>query len=304
MRQRQFNYWTEIGPDPETKGMAKGKRKILVRCKCGNEKSVLEKYLLNGESKSCGCIKHDVIQATPNDWGGASKFDSYLYNTWYAMMGRCYKPENSHYPNYGGRGITVCEEWKDFTIFCKDMSPRPEGMTIDRKDVNGNYCKENCRWSTPIEQANNRRSNRLVTYNGETKTIAQWSRETGVAKGILRDRIESGMPPEQAFLKTDHLRNTVIARRAGGDYGIVHHVKSLSELPEKFDSRFANCRDFIEWHGTLMPYSMWAEFLEIRKDRLHNRLKQQFIPAKDILFMGGDLLHIVDRVPIKEDKSI
>jgi hypothetical protein len=94
-----------------------------------------------------------------------------------------------------------CERWTSFISFCADMGPRPEGATLERDDVNGNYEPGNCRWATPIEQANNRRNNRPLTLNGETKTLAQWARYAGLTKQALRHRLESGWPLEEALRK-------------------------------------------------------------------------------------------------------
>jgi hypothetical protein len=100
------------------------------------------------------------------------------YATWRRMKQRCYNVFDPYYKDYGGRGITVCKEWLDsFMVFYIDMGEIPEGTTLGRIDNNGNYCKDNCRWETPKEQANNRRSNRLLTFNGVTRTMANGLRK-------------------------------------------------------------------------------------------------------------------------------
>lgn len=97
------------------------------------------------------------------------------YNSWSQMMSRCYNKNSTRYKYYGRRGIKVCERWKNFTCFFEDMGQRPEGMTLDRIDNSKDYYKENCKWSTKKEQANNRRNNVLLAFDGRTMTIMQWA---------------------------------------------------------------------------------------------------------------------------------
>lgn len=140
------------------------------KCDCGNEVDVIGALLTSGRSKSCGCSH--ITQ------GGFGK--SRLYEVWFAMMSRCTKTENKAYQDYGGRGIKVCDEWKDFLKF-KEWADKtgydenaPRGQyTIDRIDNNGNYCPENCQWKTMLEQANNKRNTRMIEYNGEKKSILE-----------------------------------------------------------------------------------------------------------------------------------
>ena len=112
-----------------------------------------------------------------------------LWNTWVQMRQRC---SNSRRPNwylYGGRGIKVCKEWILFSNFQKDMLPSyKEGLTLDRIDNNGHYCKENCRWATKSEQANNRRTNRIIEINGIKRTMAQWIKESGLKQSLVWQR--------------------------------------------------------------------------------------------------------------------
>lgn len=105
------------------------------------------------------------------------------------MIGRCFKKKNHKYPDYGGRGITVCDRWLDFTAFYDDMGERPKGMTIERIDNGGNYEPDNCRWATPKEQANNTRRNRRITFNGETLNLTAWAERLGVTYGVLHWRL-------------------------------------------------------------------------------------------------------------------
>ncbi len=119
------------------------------------------------------------------------------YVAWHGMRRRCFDPNNPKYPVYGGRGITVCDRWSEFSVFLADMGECPNGKTLDRIDVNGNYEPSNCRWATPEEQQNNRRDNVFITHLGETLTIAQWSRKTGLAHETIRRRFLRGAPTDQ-----------------------------------------------------------------------------------------------------------
>lgn len=128
------------------------------------------------------------------------------YSAWMNMKMRCFNPKSDRFENYGGRGITVCQEWLGrggFSRFLSDMGTRPSNKhSIDRKDVNGNYCKDNCRWATAEEQMSNTTRTISITFNGETKTLSQWSRHTGLSVPTLIGRLERGWPLEQALSST------------------------------------------------------------------------------------------------------
>ncbi len=117
-----------------------------------------------------------------------------LYSIWCGMKSRCYNKNDSHYPRWGGRGISICSEWlSDFSNFkhWAENNGYKTGLTIDRIDNNGNYCPENCRWVTVKEQNNNQRTNRLITYNGKTQNLKQWSVELGINYGTLLSRLDA-----------------------------------------------------------------------------------------------------------------
>ena len=113
------------------------------------------------------------------------------YNSWVAMISRCTRPENDRYHNYGGRGIKVCERWRKFENFFNDMGERPEGMTLDRIDVNGNYEPSNCRWSTSEIQYSNMAKNNFVKFRGITKTVSQWARDFGTTNTAIYYHLEN-----------------------------------------------------------------------------------------------------------------
>lgn len=117
------------------------------------------------------------------------------------MLSRCLNPNAPHYADYGGRGITVCERWREFSNFYADMGAKPPGLTLERIDNDKGYSPENCRWATREEQARNRRSNRLITYEGVTATLAETARRVGMGVTTLRGRLDAGWSVEEAITK-------------------------------------------------------------------------------------------------------
>ena len=185
-----------------------GDRKVqwLCKCKCGKEVIVTGNNLRKGNSKSCGCYNRELLTKI-NLTHNAS--NTRLYHIWICMKDRCYNPKNKKYKDYGGRGIIICDEWiNDFEAFANwaydngyiENVSRGE-CTIDRIDVNGNYCKQNCRWVNQKVQSNNKRNNHYITYNGETHTVTEWNNILGYKKGVLSRRIFSGWSIEDAFTK-------------------------------------------------------------------------------------------------------
>lgn len=134
------------------------------------------------------------------------------YHAWNAMRSRCNNPWNPNFARYGARGIRVCERWQsDFTAFLQDMGRCPSGQhSIERIDNDGDYAPENCRWATPKEQARNRRSSRLLSYRGATRTAAEWAEVIGITQGTLHARLKEGWSVERAL--TQPLRR--ISRKA------------------------------------------------------------------------------------------
>ena len=161
------------------------------KCDCGNEAEVVSTYLINGDTKSCGCLKAQNIKIA-NTKHGMRK--TRIYHIWKNMRQRCINKNNQAYLDYGGRGISVCEEWKEFVPFYNWAmgSGYKDCLTIDRIDNGKGYSPENCRWATMKEQSNNRRDNVFYEYAGQTKTISQWSDVCGISIGCLRDRIRHG----------------------------------------------------------------------------------------------------------------
>lgn len=167
-------------------------------CDCGNTITVYQTCLISGNTRSCGCLAVDVVRRNTRTHGESNK-TSRLHSIWNGMLTRCRNPNDPRYKDYGGRGISVIAEWTDYVTF-RDWALShgySKDLTLDRIDVNGNYCPENCRWATRYEQQNNMRSNTFITFNGKTLTLAQWSREIGVRYGTLVTRWSRGWSVER-----------------------------------------------------------------------------------------------------------
>jgi hypothetical protein len=164
-------------------------RKWLCVGDCGRTVSATSTRLMSGDTQSCGCLRKETAkrQGLRNATHGQRK--TATYRTWVAMISRCTNDKDSNWVNYGGRGVEVCDRWFEFENFLKDMGERPEGKTIDRKDVNGNYEPDNCRWATAEQQNNNRRTSRFIEFEGREQTLAQWARELGVTPQCLTMRL-------------------------------------------------------------------------------------------------------------------
>lgn len=180
---------------------------VIWRCKCdcGNEKNVSTKELGRGTS-SCGCLARELSASRVTKHG---KSRSRIYNVHKSMMMRCYHPNAHEYENYGGRGITVCDEWHDFERFYEwavqngydENSKKQSECTLDRVDHNGNYEPSNCRWVSMKTQQRNRRNNVLITYNGETHCMSEWAEIAGLKYVTFCHRLKAGWSMEDAMNK-------------------------------------------------------------------------------------------------------
>lgn len=169
----------------------------LCRCSCGTIKSIFVSDFTSGRTRSCGCLANEnlMFHRVNNRKHGMSK--TRVYSIYYGMLHRCYNERLREFKNYGGRGIKVCDRWlgeHGFENFLIDMGDRPSPKhSIDRIDVNGDYCPENCRWVTTKEQANNTRSNAYYTFNGKTQTLKQWCEELNFDYVLAKSRRKSGL---------------------------------------------------------------------------------------------------------------
>ena len=161
-------------------------------CDCGKETIKTTDYLKNIKICSCGCLRNKPKKETKQKRNQKPISRTRLYRIWQAMKTRCYNSNHRHYCDYGGRGITVCEEWKnDFMNFYNWSMDNgyTDNLSIERKDNSGNYCPENCIWVDSKTQSNNKRTSYFVTYNGKTQTIAQWAEELGIHYNTLQGRL-------------------------------------------------------------------------------------------------------------------
>lgn len=199
---KTFGLWTVIEQSQSKMYGNRVCRRWLCKCVCGTVRQVDEKSLKSGGSTACGCTRAASLRdgAIKNNRTHGMT-DTRIYRIYKHMMNRCYRESDIRYEHYGARGITVCDEWKSFDAFLDwaIASGYKDDLSIDRKDVNGNYCPNNCRWATVEEQANNKTNNRLFTYNGVTKNISQWAKEYDIPYKKLWKRLHSGWDIERAL---------------------------------------------------------------------------------------------------------
>ena len=184
-----------------------GKAHWNCRCECGGEGRVHGHYLRRGASRSCGCLQKELLVKRAKTHGGKRRSE---YKIWDGMKQRCLNPNHTYYSEYGGRGITICERWrKSFVEFLNDVGPRPSRKhTLDRKDNDGNYEPGNVRWATRIEQENNKRSNRLLTFQGVTLSLSEMARRHNLTAGQLFDRLSYGWSIDKALTQPIRQRAT------------------------------------------------------------------------------------------------
>lgn len=224
---------------------------VRVRCKCGVEKDVKLAAMVSGNTASCGCLIAEKAAERAGKLCSSHGLSGHpLYGQYYGMVARCKHKSQSSYKNYGGRGISVCEEWTySFKAFYDwAMSAGWEkGLTIDRIDKNGNYQPDNCRFATMLEQANNKRGNRLVSAFGETKTIADWSRDSRclVSYDMLRTRVvELGwdVPRALSTLPKKRVGNRyVIPKKFSRNQNLITHGMSGTRLYGRWNSMRSRC---------------------------------------------------------------
>lgn len=186
----------------------------LIRCDCGKEFVMPASEFLKGKQKSCGCLRRKLI----GDAQAKHRLSGHpIYHVWRSMKQRCLSPTAQAWKNYGGRGIRVCDRWlTSFENFWEDMHPgyRP-GLSLDRIDVNGDYCPENCRWVTDKEQARNRRNTMFVETPAGRMPLTEASEKSGIGASTLQYRVDHGVQTSMLFTKPDVKNRFTISETAG-----------------------------------------------------------------------------------------
>ena len=172
--------WLYVAPRGEAR------HKWVCMCDCGNRREVHGSGLLSGQTKSCGCWNDEILRLRSLSQISYSR----LYRIWAVMWERCRNKKGRAWHRYGGRGIAVCDEWKQFAGFRRDMGAAYKpGLSLDRIDVNGGYAQSNCRWADVRTQANNKKNTPIVTFCGKTQALAYWADELDMDRDLLYRRL-------------------------------------------------------------------------------------------------------------------
>lgn len=242
----KFGRLTALYPE-ETN--VRGRFKWICRCDCGNYTKAKSSELKNGARISCGCAR---------ETHGMSH--SRLYVIWKGMKQRCDDETVQCYKNYGGRGISYCDEWEKFEPFADWALSNgySEDLTLDRIDNNGDYRPENCRWATSEEQSNNQRTNHYITCDGETHTLIQWSRITGISRNAIYDRLQKGMTTkEELFAPNPNEKRPLVA--IDEKTGVIYWFESSKDAERRGYSRPGIWRaingEYKTHHGLIWKYA-------------------------------------------------
>lgn len=243
---RESHYLTVIDSYMRiTEGKSR-QRYFLCKCKCGNEKLVHGDGIRKQRIKSCGCWKSKVDARKAKNMGlknlkhGLS--ESRIYKIWDSMLYRCNNPNDASYENYGGRGITVCEKWHTFDGFYEDMAEGyADNLTIDRKDVNGNYEKGNCRWITRQEQAGNKTNTIYIEHKGRRMKLKDWALELGLKESTIKNRLRLKMPTAEVLFPG--LKHNSVLITYKGETKTPKEWSAEVDIPEKTIKR----RYFRNW---------------------------------------------------------
>ncbi len=209
----RFGNLTAIEPIGKTKH-----NEIIWKCQCdcGKQTEATGINLRRGHAKSCGCLKGGFASKGKKKsnlggkYTGVTKKSKRLYRIWIGVKTRCYNPNSGNYKYYGEKGITVCDEWlHNFQAFYDWAMANgyKDGLTLDRKDNSKGYSPDNCKWSTMKEQAQNTSQTLKLSYEGQTKTLSEWSDITGIPKNVLKQRIKYGWSAEKTL--TTQVRRTL-----------------------------------------------------------------------------------------------
>lgn len=185
---RDFGAWHVLRPA----NSRKGRSYFLCRCICGTECEVRSDSLIEHKSTSCGCIKAQKLAERAYKHGQCvGGKPTKIYKAFHNMRTRCLNGQTAYYKYYGGRGVTICPEWRDnFAAFQSDMGPPPPGHSLDRIDVDGNYTPTNCRWASTFVQSRNKRSNRHIEYQGDVLIFKDWCLRLGISESRLRRMLD------------------------------------------------------------------------------------------------------------------
>lgn len=188
-----FHRLTALSPVRDHRGVKVWK----CSCSCGGATTATVGSLRSGHIRSCGCLRSEVVATKNHRHGGIRSPE---YTAWIGMKQRCNCPGHEGYERYGGRGIKVDQRWQSFQMFLSDMGPRPgEGFSIERRDNNGDYTKDNCHWATRREQMRNTSRTRMIEFQGSTRCVKDWADSLGIKYMTLIRRLNQGWSVDRAF---------------------------------------------------------------------------------------------------------
>ena len=241
---QKFGLLTVLQMNPER--TTSGKIKWDIICDCGNRRSMNGSHLTSGWVKSCGCTRAENVKKACATHGLSGTRE---HKIWVGMKQRCFNEKNPDYRHYGGRGITVCEQWRDsFENFYADLGPAPsEEHTLERREVNGNYEPNNCFWATREEQANNTRRNTFVEYKGKLYTVAELAR--------LPEVVEK----EISYI-------TLYSRIFNSGFSVDEAVSEAVSDPG------FQTKHFFDYEGKTLSLSEWATLKDIPYQSLRDRI--------------------------------